>query len=246
MRTRSALVSLTALAWLIVIAHRGAEADIPTATESLRATFAEANQIITDPATAERPADRLTAVRQLIGRAFDFSGAAEHALGTVQWSARTATERTDFRSIFASFVQRGFVYWLASVAEVDGSKGGITVSYLGEAPARDHTMVHTAIGRRGGRQVLLDHEMVYLDRRWLVRDVTIDGISLVNNYRAQFNRVLRVSSYPELLERLRERVGQEIPRPATARPDTPAADLVKVPSSPPPLPSLSFPLPEPW
>ena len=81
MRARSALVSLTALAWLVVIAHSGAEADAPTATESLRATFAEANQIITDPATAERPADRLTAVRQLIGRAFDFSGAAEQALG---------------------------------------------------------------------------------------------------------------------------------------------------------------------
>jgi phospholipid transport system substrate-binding protein len=246
MRARTALVSFSALAWLLAVGYSSARADIATATESLRATFTEANQIITDPATAERPADRLTAVRQLIGRAFDFSGAAEQALGTVQWGARTGTERTAFRSLFASFVQRGFVYWLASVAEVDGSKGGISVSYLGEAPARDHTMVHTAIGRRGGRQVLLDHEMVYLDRRWLVRDVTIDGISLVNNYRAQFNRVLRVSSYPELLERLRERVGQELPRPAAARPDTPAADLVKVPPplsppSPPALPPL-----EPW
>lgn len=246
MRARTALVSLSALAWLLAVGYSSARADIATATESLRATYTEANQIITDPATAERPADRLTAVRQLIGRAFDFSGAAEQALGTIQWGARTATERTDFRSLFASFVQRGFVYWLASVAEVDGSKGGISVSYVGEAPARDHTMVHTAIGRRGGRQVLLDHEMVYLDRRWLVRDVTIDGISLLNNYRAQFNRVLRVSSYPELLERLRERVGQELPRPAAARPDTPAADLVKVPlplslPSPPALPPL-----EPW
>lgn len=245
MRARTALVSLSALAWLLAVGYSSARADIATATESLRATFTEANQIITDPATAERPADRLTAVRQLIGRAFDFSGAAEQALGTVQWGARTGTERTAFRSLFASFVQRGFVYWLASVAEVDGSKGGISVSYLGEAPARDHTMVHTAIGRRGGRQVLLDHEMVYLDRRWLVRDVTIDGISLVNNYRAQFNRVLRVSSYPELLERLRERVGHELPRPAAARPDTPAADLVKVP--PPALPSPpSLPPLEPW
>ena len=239
-------MSLTALASLLVMVASSAEADAPTATESLRATFAEANQIITDPATADRPAERLSAVRQLLGRAFDFSGAAEQALGA-QWRARTAAERIDFRSVFASFLQRGFVYWLASVAEVDGSKGGISVSYLGEAPARDHTMVHTAIGRRGGRQVLLDHEMVYLDRHWLVRDVTIDGISLVSNYRAQFSRVLRVSSYPELLERLRERVGQEIPRPAAARPDTPAADLVKVPlPSLPPPPSPTPPPLEPW
>lgn len=228
MHSRLAAVSVTALAWLLALAQGPASADAPTATESLRATFAEANQIITDPATAERPAERLTAVRHLIGRTFDFSGAAEQALGA-QWRARTPTERTDFRSVFASFVQRGFVYWLASVAEVNDSKGGITVSYLGEAVERDHTKVRTAIGRRGGRQALLDHEMVYRDRRWLVRDVTIEGISLVNNYRAQFNRVVRVSSYPELVERLRERVGQELPRPAGARPETPAADLVKVP-----------------
>lgn len=244
MLARPVLVSVSAVAWLLAVAHGSAGADGPTATESLRATFTEANRIITDPATAERPAERLGAVRQLIGRVFDLSGAAEQALGA-QWRGRTAAERTDFRSLFASFVQRGFVYWLASVAEVDGSKGGITVSYLGEALGRDHTMVHTSIGRRGGRQVLLDHEMVHLDRRWLVRDVTIDGISLVANYRAQFNRVVRVSSYPELLERLRERVGQELPRPAAARPDTPAADLVKVPlpllPPSPPLPPL-----EPW
>ncbi len=228
MRARSVLVSVSALVWLLAVAHGSAGAYAPTATESLRATFTEANQIITDPATAERPVERLAAVQQLIGRAFDFSGAAEQALGT-QWRARTPPERTDFRSLFASFVQRGFVYWLASVAEVDGSKGGITVSYLGEAADRDHTKVQTAIGRRGGRQVRLDHEMVYLGQRWLVRDVTIDGISLVNNYRAQFDRIVRVSSYPELLERLRERIGQDLPRPAAARPETPAADLVKVP-----------------
>lgn len=228
MRARPVLVSVSTLAWLLAVAHGSAGANAPSATESLRATFAEANQIITDPATAERPAERLGAVRQLIGRTFDLSGAAEQALGT-QWGARTATERRDFRSLFASFVQRGFVYWLASVAEVDGSKGGISVSYLGEAAERDRTLVHTSIGRRGGRQVRLDHQMVYLEQRWLVRDVTIDGISLVNNYRAQFNRVVRLSSYPELLERLRERISQELPRPAAARPETPTDDLVKTP-----------------
>jgi len=200
--------------------------DAGPATDSLRTTFTEANRIISDPSTASRPVDRLNAVRALFSRAFDFSGAAEEALGS-QWPVRTAAEQKEFTSLFAGFVQRGFVYWLASVAEVDDGTGGITVHYLGEAVERERTVVRTAIGRRGGRQVVLDHEMVYLGRRWMVRDVTIDGISLVTNYRSQFDRVIRGSSYPDLLARLRTRVGSELPRPASISPEAPGAELVK-------------------
>jgi len=223
---RLLLSSAPALAWILVVGACASEAG--PATDSLRATFTEANQILSDPETAARPHERLGAVRSLVSRAFDFPGAAEEALGS-QWRARNASEQKEFTSLFATFVQRGFVYWLASVAEVDGSRGGITVHYLGESVDRDRTVVRTAIGRRGGRQVLLDHDMVYLSRRWMVRDITIDGISLVTNYRAQFDRVIRASSYRDLLARLRDKVGAELPRPAAARPETPAAELVKPP-----------------
>jgi phospholipid transport system substrate-binding protein len=219
-------IAVAALTWLMVVADRPVEAGPPT--ETLRATFTEANRIISDPATAARPLDRLSAVRTLFSWAFDFSGAAEEALGS-QWKARTASEQKEFTSLFSGFVQRGFVYWLASVAEVDGSSGGITVYYLGESLDRDRALVRTAIGRRGGRQVPLDHEMVYVGKRWMVRDVTIDGISLVTNYRAQFDRVIRGSSYRELLARLQVRVASELPRPASAGPEAPGADLVKAP-----------------
>jgi phospholipid transport system substrate-binding protein len=220
------LVPIVGLACLLAVGARVVEAGPPT--ESLRATFTEANRIITDPATAARPLDRLQAVRALFSRAFDFSGAAEEALGA-QWQARTAGEQKEFTSLFSGFVQRGFVYWLASVAEVDDGTGGITVRYLREAVERERAVVRTAIGRRGGREVVLDNDMIYLDKRWLMRDVTIDGISLVTNYRAQFDRVIRGSSYRELLARLRVRVGSELPRPASAGPETPGADLVRPP-----------------
>jgi phospholipid transport system substrate-binding protein len=217
-------LSIAVLTWLLAVGCRPAEAGPPT--ESLRATFTEANRIISDPATAARPIERLHAVRALFSKAFDFSGAAETALGS-QWKARTTSEQKEFTSLFAGFVQRGFVYWLASVAEVDGSHGGITVHYLEETVDRDRAVVRTAIGGRGGRQVPLDHEMIYAGKRWMVRDVTIDGISLVTNYRAQFDRVIRASSYRELLGRLRVRIASELPRPASAGPEAPGADLVK-------------------
>jgi phospholipid transport system substrate-binding protein len=214
-----AVCSLIALTWL-----GAARAEAGAPTETLRVTFAEANRIISDPATQDRPLDRLVAIRTLFSKVFDSRGAAERALGR-EWQVRTAAEQNEFTSLFARFVQRGFVNWLASVAEVDGN--GITVHYLGEAPERDGAIVRIALAIRGGRQVLMDHEMVYRGRRWMVRDVTIEGISLLANYRSQFDRVIRTSSYHGLVERMQERVTTEMTRPTPVAPPALNADLHK-------------------
>jgi phospholipid transport system substrate-binding protein len=223
--SRAALVSVSALA--LLLAAQGLPVEAGPATDSLRATYTQANRIISNPATVARPSELLPAFRALFGTAFDFRGAAEDALGP-EWRTRTANEQREFTSLFASFVQRGFVFWLASVADITG--GGITVQYLGESGDRERALVRTAIGRRGGRQIPLDHDMIYVGRRWMVRDVTIDGISLVPNYRAQFDRVIRASSYPELLARLRGKVAAELPSPAAPGPEPPG---VPVPPPPP-------------
>lgn len=208
-----ALLPAVTLAALLLASGR-AEAGPPT--ETLRAIYAEANAIITAPPADAPPLERLDAIRALFSKAFDFRGAAERSLGR-QWKTRTAVERSDFTTLFAVFVQRGFVFWLASVAAVDDAGGGVTIHYLGETVDRDQASVRTSIGRRGGREVRLDHDMVYRSRRWTVRDVTIDGISLVANYRAQFAHVIRTSSYQDLVDRMQVRVSGKLPTPAAAR-----------------------------
>jgi phospholipid transport system substrate-binding protein len=188
------------------LAHAGAP------TEVLRGVFTEANRVLTDPVTEQRPLERLVAIRALFSRVFDFRDAAERALGR-QWQARTAAEQLEFTRVFADFVQRGFVYWLASVAEVDGRAGGATVQFIGETVERDTATVQTAILARGGRMIPLTHTLVYRNRRWVVRDVNIEGISLVANYRSQFDRVIRGSSYPQLVQLIRARISSEYPFP---------------------------------
>jgi phospholipid transport system substrate-binding protein len=217
-----ALLAIVTATWLLTVAGL-AHAGPPT--DTLRATFTEANKIISDPATEDRPLERLTAIRALFSRVFDFRSAAERVLGP-QWQARTATEQKEFTALFAGFVQRGFVYWLASVAAIDGDGGGITVHYLSESVDRDRAVVRTAIVGRGGRQILLEHDMAYQGRRWMLRDISIDGVSLVANYRAQFDRVIRGSSYRDLVARMQERVATDLPRPASVRPDTRGPDVL--------------------
>jgi phospholipid transport system substrate-binding protein len=179
-------------------------------TDVLRGVFAEANRVLTDPATEQRPLERLVAIRGLFSRVFDFRDAAERSLGR-QWQARTPAEQQEFTRLFADFVQRGFVYWLASVAEVDGRAGGATVQFIGETVERDTATVQTTILARGGRMIPVTHTMVYRNRRWVVRDITIEGISLVANYHSQFDRVIRGSSYPQLVQLIRARIASEYP-----------------------------------
>lgn len=187
-----------------------AEAGAPT--EVLRGVFHDVNVVLTDPTTEQRPLERLVAIRALFSRVFDFRDAAERSLGR-QWQARTAAEQQEFTRLFADFVQRGFVYWLASVAEVDGRAGGATVQFINETVDRDTATVQTAILARGGRLIPLTHTLVYRNRRWVVRDVNIEGISLVANYRSQFDRVIRSSSYPQLVQLIRARIASEYPFP---------------------------------
>lgn len=207
-----ALRAFLALAALLSLLVTGAAAGAGAPTTTLQATFAQANKIIADPTMEERPLERLVAIRALFSKVFDFRGASEDVLGP-EWKTRTAVEQREFTSIFSGFVQRSFVYWLAAVAEIDAN--GITVSYLSESVERNRAGVRTTIVGKGGRQIRLDHWMVYQGNRWLVRDITIDGVSLVTNYRAQFDRVIKTSSYRDLVVRMQERVGAEMPRPAS-------------------------------
>ncbi len=208
-----------------LVSANSAEAGAPT--EMLRSVFADANHVLTDPATEERPLDRLRAIRSLFSRVFDFRDAAERSLGR-QWQSRTTAEQQEFTRLFGEFVQRGFVYWLASVAQVDGRAGGATVQFVSESVDRDTATVQVAILARGGRMVPLTHHLVYRNRRWVVRDVTIEGISLVANYRSQFDRIIRASSYPHLLQMIRARVASEYPfaQEAPAKAEAAAAPLI--------------------
>jgi ABC-type transporter MlaC component len=125
----------------------------------LRGVFNDANRVLTDPTTEQRPLERLIAIRALFNRVFDFRDAAERSLGR-QWQVRTSAEQQEFTRLFADFVQRGFVYWLASVAEVSSHGAGVTVHFLRESLDRETATVQVAVVGRGGRLIPLSHDLV--------------------------------------------------------------------------------------
>ena len=212
---------------LAVVSLSFHEAWATTPTGELRAFFADATLILTDPETDGKHAERLGAIRAITRQIFDIREAAKLSLGPA-WRDRSEAEREEFTHLYGDFLERAFIAWIAARAQIDG---GPTVSYLAESVGGGRATVRTTVLGRNGRDLPLEYRMVERGDRWAVYDVVIDGMSLAANYRAQFTRVIQSSSYPELVQQLRDKVAAPPPAViASAEPEMPEA---AVPTTPP-------------
>jgi ABC-type transporter MlaC component len=223
---------------ILVAAAAGAEAGPPT--ERLQHLFAATNQIIEDPAIAD-PMEKLAAVKRLVSDVGDWEAVASRVLGR-EWHQRGDAERNEFAQLFADVLQRIFVTVMASRARLEG---GTSVAWTGETIAGEEALVSSLVEGRGGTPFPVVYRMGWAGGQWKLRDVTVEGVSLVDNYRAQILSILRRSSYPSLLADLRHAAGTTT-GPQGAVPGAPAALGVGGPvaasrprgSAPSPLPLL--------
>ena len=196
-----------------------------TPTDALRDFFGAVNVVLTDPATEQQPFERLRQIRRHVNDAFDFREAAKLALGR-EWTARTPTEQNEFVTLFADLLERSYVWRVAGKASLGG---GVKVRYRDEHVTGDTATVHTELMGRDGNEIQLAYRLVHRSGRWVVSDVVMDGVSTMQNYHAQFQRVVRESSYAQLASQLRAKLGmasvgaQVTPIPiAAAAPPPPA------------------------
>jgi phospholipid transport system substrate-binding protein len=201
---------------LATLAASRAEAGPPT--DALRDFFGAVNVVLSDPTTEEQPLERLRAIRRHVDDVFDFREAAVLALGR-EWAARTPVEQNEFVALFADLLERSFVWRVAGKAT---TAGGLKVDYRNESVEGDTAAVETAVAARDGNALRLGFRMVRRAERWVVRDIVMDGVSTMENYHAQFQRLVRDGSWPELMAQLRAKVG------------TPAG-TVQVAAAPPPM-----------
>ena len=172
-------------------------------TDAMRDFFGAVNVELTDPRTEDQPLERLRAIRRHVDYIFDFREAAMLALGR-EWTARTHVEQNEFVALFADLLERSFVWRLAGKASVDG---GVKVQYVGETVAGDTAIVEADVAARDGNDLKLEFRMVRRADRWVVRDVVMYGVSTMENYHAQFQRVVRDGSWRDLMSQMRAKVG---------------------------------------
>lgn len=177
-------------------------------TELLRQSTEQIQQILEDPTRSL--ADKRAAVRRVAEQIFDVNEAARRALGP-HWLRRTPAEREEFVRLFAELLEHTYVNRIDQY-------GGERVHYTGESVDGDHAAVRGRIVTPQGAEVPVEARLHRRGDRWLVYDLRVENVSLVANYRAQFDRIVRTTSWEELLRRLRTRL-EQLKRPAEeARP----------------------------
>ena len=186
------IVALAAAASLSLFAGAPAWAG---PTDQLREYTDQVTKVLDDPALARW--DRRAAVRKIAHEAFDVTETARRVLAR-HWQARTPAEREEFTLLFADLLERTYI------ARLD-EYGGERIRYVSESVDGELATVRARIVTRTGIEVPVESRMVRRGERWLIYDVLIENVSLVANYRSQFDRIVRSSSYEELVRRLKQK-----------------------------------------
>jgi glucose/arabinose dehydrogenase len=133
---------------------------------------------------------------------FDFEEMAKLALGPY-WDRLTPPQRTQFVSLFGTLFERSYnslvLRFLAERQTIYGR----------EAITQDRAVVQTTlVDQKTDGELPVEYRLIDKNQRWAVFDVVVDGVSLAQNYRAQFDQIIRNSSYDTLLQRIESKVGE--------------------------------------
>ena len=152
---------------------------------------------------AARTEERRSLLEVAVGRRLDYAEMAKRTLA-LHWRERTPAEQKEFVELFHRFLSKTYAHRLErySQEEVRYEKVRVKDSY-----SEVQTIVASA-----KTEISMDYRLMLKDSRWWIYDIVVDGVSLVKNYRDQFERIIRSSSYAELVVKLRER-SEEIANP---------------------------------
>ncbi len=186
------------VAYLLLFGFLPADASAATATEAVRGTIDEVLRILADkdlkqPSRAE---ERRKLLEKTVGARFDYQEMSRRSLGA-PWNQLADKDKHEFVDLFRTLLTNTY-------ADRVESYSGEGVQYLNERTEKDYAEVRTKI-QSGKTEIPMDYRLINKNSDWRVYDVVVDGVSLVNNYRGQFSKILRTSSYPELVDQLRKK-----------------------------------------
>jgi phospholipid transport system substrate-binding protein len=197
-------LSTVGLAILLLVQPVWVAAGVPG--DQVRQSVDKLLAILKDPQLKgeSKKNERRDKLKEVIYQRFDFTEMARRSLGT-EWRRHSPEEQREFVKLFTGLLEQAY---LDNIESYNGEK----FRYLKEQEDNNHAQVDTKITGNKGQEFSVNYRLHNRNGDWKVYDVVIEEISLVNNYRSQFNRVLATSSYEELVNRMK---GKTLSAPAT-------------------------------
>jgi phospholipid transport system substrate-binding protein len=175
-----------------------AEAGVPT--DQLKSATDRVLKLLQDPELKkpEKTEERRKRIRGVADDIFDWQETGKRALAR-HWQPLTPQQRDEFSVLFADLVERSYI---GKIEAYSGEKilyGGETLDGGGQA------IVKTKLVTKSNTEIPIDYQMSKEGDRWRAYDVLIEGISLVANYRTQFNKIIAQSGYDELIKKMKSK-----------------------------------------
>src|SRR3990170_346015 len=168
-------------------------------TDKKKSTVDKALVVLKDPRLkpAAKTKERREQLKQILFARFDFAEMAKRSLGA-NWRRRTPKEQEEFVRLFTDLLERAY-------ADTIESYGDEKIVYVGERLDGGYADVSSKVLTSKGEEFSLNYRAHFVGGEWRVYDVVVENISMVNNYRSQFNRVISNASYEELVRRLKDK-----------------------------------------
>jgi phospholipid transport system substrate-binding protein len=182
---------------LVMSGGRSTAAETGGATAQVRQVLDRAMEIQTQPdlqGEAHRK-ERANLIRRLIDDNFLSKEMARDSLSG-SWGGLSGQQRSEFEGLFARLFQDSYTRLVLNFLQRE------TVEYRGETVNKDTTEVSTMI-MRANEHIPVNYQLTQRGQRWHIVDVVIDGVSIVENYKISFGRVIRSSSFAALLQKMR-------------------------------------------
>ncbi len=172
-----------------------------TPTHQIKETVDRVLAVLQDPTNMgeAKKAERREMLRQVLLPRFDFPEMAKRSLGS-HWRDQNGKQE-EYVSVFTDFMENSYI------GIVESFKEGKIV-FVRERVDKDFAEVDTKVLPLKEQPLPITYKLHLVGGEWKIYDVVIENVSLVNNYRSQFNRIISSASFDELLRKLREKASE--------------------------------------
>ena len=172
-------------------------------TEKIRETNDKIIAIVSNPALKGpgKAAERKRLIRQAVDERLNWEEMSRRTLAR-HWRKRTVEEREEFIDLYGKLLEQTY---LDRVEGYSGEK----VLYVDERIDGKYAVVKAKILTKQETEISAEYRLKSNAGEWLVYDISIEGVSLINNYRTQFNSIIMRSSYKKLIKKLKTKVAKQ-------------------------------------
>lgn len=169
-------------------------------TSQVKKTVDEVVKIVSDKELKKNDAKRRQLLKKSISVIFDYNEMAKRSLGK-HWNQRSAAEKKQFSDLFASLLENSYA---GKIESYNNEK----IVYLKETQDGDYAELKSKVVTAKRDEYSLDYRLLNQHGSWMVYDVVIEGVSLVSNYRSQFNKIITSDGYPALVKKLQTKTNE--------------------------------------